>query len=117
PINHATMALEYSSEVIYVDAVGGAEAFKNQKQATIVLITDIHGDHLNVETLQALDLTAATLVVPQAVADKLPENIAKEVIVINNGETKIINGISVEATPMYNLREEALKFHQKGRGN
>uniref|UniRef100_UPI0040497692 MBL fold metallo-hydrolase n=1 Tax=Gelidibacter sp. TaxID=2018083 RepID=UPI0040497692 len=117
PISHATMVLEYGLDVIYVDAVGGAEAFKNQKQPTIVLITDIHGDHLNVETLQALDLTEATLVVPQAVADKLPENIAKEVIVINNGETKIINGISVEAIPMYNLREEALKFHQKGRGN
>ena len=24
---------------------------------------------------------------------------------------------SVEAIPMYNLREEALKFHEKGRGN
>lgn len=117
PINHATMVLEYGSEVIYVDAVGGAEAFKNQKQPTIVIITDIHGDHLNVETLQALDLTAATLVVPQAVADKLPENIAKHLIILNNGETQTVNGVLIEAIPMYNLREDALKFHQKGRGN
>lgn len=117
PISHATMVLEYGLDVIYVDAVGGAEAFKNQKQATIVLITDIHGDHLNVETLQSLDLTAATLVVPQAVADKLPENIAKHLIILNNDESQTVNGISIEAIPMYNLREEALKFHQKGRGN
>lgn len=27
------------------------------------------------------------------------------------------NGISIKAIPMYNLREEALKFHTKGRGN
>src|SRR5690606_36727894 len=81
PINHATMALEYDREVIYVDAVGGAEAFKNQKQPTIVLITDIHADHLDVETLQGLDLTAATLVATQAVADKLPENIAKHLLI------------------------------------
>ena len=117
PISHATMVLEYALDVIYVDAVGGAEAFKNQKQTTIVLITDIHGDHLNVETLQTLDLTAATLVVPQAVADKLPENLAKHLIILNNSESQIVNGISIEAIPMYNLREEALKFHQKGRGN
>jgi L-ascorbate metabolism protein UlaG (beta-lactamase superfamily) len=72
---------------------------------------------LNVETLQTLDLTAATLVVPQAVADKLPENLAKHLIILNNSESQIVNGISIEAIPMYNLREEALKFHQKGRGN
>lgn len=117
PINHATMVLEYDMEVIYVDAVGGAEAFKNQKQPTIVLVTDIHGDHLDVETLQGLDLTATTLVAPQAVADKLPENIAKHLIILNNGESQNVNGIIIEAIPMYNLREEALKFHQKGRGN
>src|SRR5690606_10259007 len=76
-----------------------------------------HGDHLNVETLQALDLTEAALVVPQAVADKLPENIAKHLIILNNGDSQTVNRISLEAIPMYNLREEALKFHQKGRGN
>lgn len=27
------------------------------------------------------------------------------------------NGISIKAIPMYNLREEALKFHTKGRGH
>ena len=36
---------------------------------------------------------------------------------MNNGQTAVVKDINVEAIPMYNLREEALKFHEKGRGN
>lgn len=36
---------------------------------------------------------------------------------MNNGDIKSIHNIIIEAIPMYNLREEALKFHEKGRGN
>ncbi|MDO6596894.1 MBL fold metallo-hydrolase [Oceanihabitans sp. 2_MG-2023] len=117
PIEHATMVLTYENTVIYTDPVGGAEAFKEQKKPTIVLITDIHGDHLNAETLEALDLSKATVVMPKAVADKLPELNFLESVILDNGKTTTVNGISIEAIPMYNLREEALKFHSKGRGN
>lgn len=36
---------------------------------------------------------------------------------MNNGDTQDLGPFSIEAIPMYNLREEALKFHEKGRGN
>ncbi|MGY3794716.1 MBL fold metallo-hydrolase [Aquimarina sp. 433] len=117
PIQHATTVLEYKEHTIYIDPTGGLNAFKNQKEPTIVLITDIHGDHMNIETLDSLDLSKSKIVVPQAVAEKLPANYTKHLVVLNNGETKEVNGISIEAIPMYNLREEALKFHNKGRGN
>jgi len=117
PIEHATMVLEYENNVIYVDPVGGADAFKGQKKPTLVLITDIHGDHLNTETLQALDLSHATLVMPKAVAEKLPELKTLKNIILENGKTTTVAAILIEAVPMYNLREEALKFHAKGRGN
>ena len=54
---------------------------------------------------------------PQAVRENLKAISAKEIVVINNGETKDMTSFSLEAIPMYNLRKEALKFHQKGRGN
>jgi L-ascorbate metabolism protein UlaG (beta-lactamase superfamily) len=38
-------------------------------------------------------------------------------ISINNDEAKTFDSFNIEAIPMYNLREEALKFHPKGRGN
>ncbi|WP_036153669.1 MBL fold metallo-hydrolase [Maribacter forsetii] len=117
PIEHATAVLEWSDVVIYIDPVGGAVTFEGQKNPTLILITDIHGDHLNVETLNALDTSNATFVVPQAVADKLPKEYSDQLEIMANGTTKELNDITIEAIPMYNLRKEALKFHEKGRGN
>ena len=117
PISHATMVLNWDGTIIYVDPVGGGEAFADQPSPDLVLITDIHGDHLNVETLQAVSTDKTKIIVPQAVADKLPEEFAPVIDVLNNGDIKERYGFEVEAIPMYNLREEALKFHTKGRGN
>ncbi|MTE25529.1 MBL fold metallo-hydrolase [Winogradskyella ouciana] len=117
PIEHATFILESEDNVIYIDPTGGAEAFENKNKPTLVLITDIHGDHLNVKTLEALDLGNASIIAPKAVADKIPSSLNLDVKVLNNGEKSNAKGIEIEAIPMYNLREEALKFHLKGRGN
>lgn len=117
PIEHATAVLEWNDITIYIDPVGGAEAFTGQKQPDLILITDIHGDHFSLETLEALNTTKAKVIVPQAVADKISDNFLPQLDVLNNGESKERYGITVEAIPMYNLREEALSFHTKGRGN
>ena len=121
PINHATFILEYEDAVIYVDPVGGADKFKEQKSPQIILVTDIHGDHLNIETLEAVSTENTLLIVPKAVAEKLPETLLGKVSVLENGEIQSIKNTTIDfkvkAIPMYNLREEALKFHNKGRGN
>lgn len=117
PINHGTLVLESEKYTFYIDPVGGSEKFANQKAADFVLITDIHGDHLNLQTLKNLDLSNTTLIAPKAVANKLPNDIAKVLMILNNGDDFEIDGLKIEALPMYNLREEALKFHTKGRGN
>ena len=117
PIKHATAVIQYKGKVIYIDPTGGAKAFTNFPKPDLVFITDIHGDHMNMNTLDALDLTETTIVAPQAVADEILTIQSKEVVVMNNGDTKSFDFLSAEAVPMYNLREEALKFHAKGRGN
>ncbi|MEZ4873897.1 MAG: MBL fold metallo-hydrolase [Flavobacteriaceae bacterium] len=117
PISHATMVLTWDGKTLYVDPVGGGDAFTGYKAPDLILVTDIHGDHLNVETLEAVTTETTKLLVPQAVANELSEGLLKKSIVIHNGETQTIEGFSIEAIPMYNLREEALKFHEKGRGN
>ena len=117
PIEHATAILEWNDITIYIDPVGGAEAFEGQEQPDLILITDIHGDHFSLETLQALNTEKSKIMVPAAVADKLPTEFTPQIDVLNNGESKERYGINVEAIPMYNLREEAKDFHEIGRGN
>ena len=117
PITHGTVAFVWNDQTIYVDPHGGAEAFAGVASPDLILITDIHGDHMDPETLAALDTDGVPMVVPQAVADELPESYQKQLVVIGNGETTEQLGIPIEATPMYNLPEESDSRHPKGRGN
>lgn len=117
PITHATAVITIDTTTIYLDPTGGAEAFEGLDPADLVLITDIHGDHLNPETLQALELEDTRIIAPQAVNEQLSDSLQQHVSVLANGETLEEQGISIEAIPMYNLREEAKQFHEKGRGN
>lgn len=120
PISHATMVLDWAGTIIYVDPVGGASVFKNQPQADVIFITDIHGDHYNEETLLAVTNDSTEIIAPQAVADKIPIELQAFVTVLNSGKTIFAtnkSNLAITAIPMYNLREEALQFHPKGRGN
>ncbi len=117
PIEHASMVLDWNGTNIYVDSVGGAEKYASYTKADLILITDIHGDHLDMPTLQGLVNDSVQIVVPKAVFDMLPKEIASKAIVLNNGDNKNVQNVAIEAIPMYNLRPEALKFHTKGRGN
>lgn len=117
PVEHASMVLEYNGLTIYVDPTGGKEAFEAFPKADYILITDIHSDHMHLNTIEALDLNAAKIIVPEAVHELLPKHIRNKTSTMINGSTLDFETFSLEAIPMYNLREEALKYHSKGRGN
>lgn len=117
PISHATAVINFNDITIYLDPTKGAKAFKDFSKPNYVVITDIHGDHMNIKTLNELDLKNTTIICPEAVAKEIQSIDSKEIIVINNDDLKEFANFSIEAIPMYNLREEALKFHEKGRGN
>ncbi|MGS2760729.1 MBL fold metallo-hydrolase [Sinomicrobium sp. M5D2P9] len=117
PVFHGTLALQWKDISIYSDPYGGAEKFSGIKAPDIVFISDIHGDHLDKNTLGDLDTSRTTFIVPQAVADQLPESYKSKMIIMKNGEKKKISGITVEALPMYNLPESKEAPHVKGRGN
>jgi hypothetical protein len=50
PISHATAVFTLNSTVFYIDPVGGKEDFENQPEPSIILVTDIYGDHFDLET-------------------------------------------------------------------
>lgn len=117
PIVHGTLAISWEDQTLYIDPYDGAERFSNINSPTMILITDIHGDHYNPETLNALNAGEAIYIVPQAVDSLLPENLSNKVVVMNNGDKTTVNGIGIEAIPMYNLPETGDSRHPKGRGN
>jgi len=117
PITHATLVLQWNGKTIYVDPYGGAEAFKGIDAPDLILITDIHGDHTNLETLKGLNTENATFIVPPAVADLLKKDYEKQLTIIKNGGMSVQNDIFINALPMYNIPEVADSKHPRGRGN
>ncbi|WPP49991.1 MBL fold metallo-hydrolase [Catalinimonas niigatensis] len=117
PVLHSTMVLEWDGMTIYIDPYGGQASFSEYDTPDLVLITDIHGDHMNAETLSALDLSNTELIAPQAVIDELGDIKFKKTHALANGEETDWKSIGVEAVPMYNLPETDDSRHPKGRGN
>jgi L-ascorbate metabolism protein UlaG (beta-lactamase superfamily) len=117
PITHGTLVLQWNGKTIYVDPYGGAEAFKGIAKPDIILITDIHGDHLNMETLEGLDTENTSFIIPQAAADKLKIKYVKQLVIMQNGGIHVQGDIFINAIPMYNLPEDSTSRHPKGRGN
>jgi L-ascorbate metabolism protein UlaG (beta-lactamase superfamily) len=117
PITHGSVVLTWNGKTIYVDPYGGAEAYAGLAAPDVILITDIHGDHMDPKTLAGLSVGKALLVAPKAVAEKLPAEYKAQVRILGNGQRLDTLGMSVSAIPMYNLPEAADAMHPKGRGN
>jgi L-ascorbate metabolism protein UlaG (beta-lactamase superfamily) len=116
PITHASLILKWDDEIIYVDPTGGAAAYEGQPPANMVLVTDIHSDHMNPETLSAVT-NNASLIAPHAVFDALPDNLSQKAQPLINGDSMLEHGFTITAVPMYNLPESSDSRHIKGRGN
>ncbi|HIF12140.1 MAG TPA: MBL fold metallo-hydrolase [Dehalococcoidia bacterium] len=117
PLDHATFIMGWDGKTIYVDPVGGTGRFADLPTPDLILVTDIHGDHMNAETLTAISTAQTTIVAPAAVAEQLPASLMGRTVSLANGQTGMFSEIGVEAIPAYNLTEDRLRFHDKGRGN
>lgn len=117
PIYHASTLLEIGGKAIHVDPFSKGD-YAGLPKATFVLITDIHGDHLDPKALDAVVQPSTKIVAPPAVAEQLKGR--PNVIVMKNGDKQDLGLFTVEAVPMYNLErgpEKGKLFHDKGRGN
>ena len=123
PLGHASMILGWDGKYIYVDPVSGdkikvpAADQGPQLDPDVILLTDIHFDHLDVDKLKEISKDKTVIVAPMAVADMLPASIPGELLVMKNGQKTNVAGFSIEAIPMYNIPESNKSFHTKGRGN
>lgn len=117
PVHHSFMVLQYGKTTIYVDPHTGPERFANYPAPDLVLITDIHPDHLDTATLAALPLDHTRIVAPKAVVELLPARLQEKCSTMANGEEIELNNVLITGIPMYNLPPSPDAFHPKGRGN
>jgi len=113
PIQHATMMIQAGGQTIHVDpAMGNLDGLP---AADLILITDIHGDHLSASMVNKVKKASTQILAPEAVAKQL-----EGVTIIRNGETKKIGAWTIEAVPMYNLvfgPSPGRPWHHEGIGN
>jgi L-ascorbate metabolism protein UlaG (beta-lactamase superfamily)/acetyl esterase/lipase len=117
PVFHGALVLKLGNKTIYVDPYNGINAYKGLPIPDFILITDIHQDHLDTATINAINISNAKFIVPQAVADKLHPRFNDKLTILNNGNSMAEFGISITAIPMYDLPESPNARHTKGRGN
>ncbi|MCG6859597.1 MAG: MBL fold metallo-hydrolase [Salaquimonas sp.] len=125
PVQHASFVMTVPAPgsndggelVIYNDPVGGAALYADYPRPDLILITHEHGDHFNVETLQALAGDDTKLLTNPSVFDKLPDGLKEKATQIANGGSTTFRGIAIDAIPAYNTTADRLKFHPKGRDN
>lgn len=113
-IRHASFMLEGAKQVIHVDPWSQGN-YAGLPAAHFILITDTHGDHLDLKALAQVRQNSTVIFAPQAAAAQIPN-----ARVMKNGDKLTFGPFEIEALPMYNVKRgpaEGKVFHEKGRGN
>ena len=112
PVNHAGVMFQLGNGVLYVDPVGN---YSELPKADAILITDIHGDHMDPDSIKEISKAGTVIISSPAVAQTVTTATP-----IANGEAKTWQTWSIEAIPAYNIKRGPAPgklFHDKGRGN
>ena len=84
-------------------------------KSDLIVITDIHGDHMDPKAIEIVRKPGTQMIAPAAVAKTVTD-----ATVMKNGETRKVGGFTFEAMPMYNEKrgpDPGKFYHDKGRGN
>lgn len=108
-IGHGTLMFSYAGKTIHVDPVSMYADYSTLPKADLILVTHEHGDHLDAKAIEAVRKSDTVILANAAAAKNLPG-----ATIMNNGDSKTVAGIGVEAVPAYNPEKQ---FHPKGNGN
>ena len=98
PLNHASTLIEAGGKTIYLDPAKPAK-LTGLPKADLILITDIHGDHMDPDSIKDISKADTEIFAAPAVVQTVTS--AKP---IANGETKTWQGFTIEAIAAYNLK-------------
>jgi L-ascorbate metabolism protein UlaG (beta-lactamase superfamily) len=114
PIFHASLLIEAGGKNIYLDPAKPGN-FSGLPLADLILITHVHGDHMDPSTILSISKPGTQIMAPPAVVKTVTTANP-----ISNGETKKWDGWTIEAIPMYNIKRgpsAGMLYHEKGQGN
>ncbi|MFH0990108.1 MAG: MBL fold metallo-hydrolase [bacterium] len=114
-IGHGTLMFEFNGLVIHIDPYGRVADYSKLPKADIILVTHSHGDHLDSAAIEKIRLEKTSIIFTSECAPKV-----KDGIVMKNGESQTLTGITIETVPAYNIvqkRPDGDPFHPKGAGN
>ncbi len=114
PLYHASTLIEAGGKTIYLDPAKPAK-LTGLPKADLILITDIHGDHMDPDSIKDISKVDTEILAAPAVVQTVTSGKP-----IANGETKTWQSFTIEAIPAYNLKRGPAPgklFHDKGRGN
>ena len=114
-VGHASLIVSFGGRVIHIDPYSAQGNYDALPKADLVLITHEHYDHLDMDAIQKISKPTTEFIASQTAAAQLPQ--AKP---LQNGESALWNGISIEAYPAYNAvhkRDDGSPYHPKGIGN
>ena len=114
PIYHATAMIQVGRDIIYIDPAKPAK-IEGRTAADLILITDIHGDHMDAADVAALSKAGTLVIAPAAVAKTITQ-----ARVLDNGKSTLWRDFKITAVPMYNIshnQPSGQPYHDKGRGN
>lgn len=114
PVQHASLTLAANGKLLYIDP-SPAKLFVDRPKADLIIITDVHQDHLDPGAIKELSQSGTKVIAPAAV-----QKTVRTAQVLSNGQQTSWNGWTIEAVPMYNEKRGPAPgelFHPKGRGN
>jgi L-ascorbate metabolism protein UlaG (beta-lactamase superfamily) len=112
PINHASFVMSWQGRMIYNDVVGSSTLYAGLPKADLILVSHAHTDHFSSTTIDAVRGTNAIIIAPQAVYNSLSTALRSNTIVLTNGASASVMGLTVDAVPAYNPT-----YHPVGTGN
>lgn len=119
-IGHGTLMLKLNDFVLHADPVSREADYDLLPDASIILVTHSHGDHLDPGTISKIKTPSTAIF--------CNENSSKDLdgaIVLQNGDQYEFSGLEgikmhIDAVPAYNIKHErsaGVPFHPKGDGN
>jgi len=114
PLFHASFVLKWKDKIIYNDPDDDsafAATYNGLPKGNLILVSHTHSDHFSAGKIDAVRAPEAVIVAPQAVFSMLSAEQKAITVVLANGASSNLMGLTVEAVPAYNGN------HPRGSGN